>query len=75
MVAWEEAGSAMEGMGQAGTVVSSHGKQAGAGERTLSIKGMQAVLAQAQQLALGRGWEGPLSCRPLLFPPLVGLPC
>lgn len=34
MTARGEAGSGMDGMGQAGTVVSHHGKQAGCGERT-----------------------------------------
>lgn len=48
MAAWREAGSRMEGMGQEGTVISYHGKQAGYGERALRTRGMQAVLAHVQ---------------------------
>lgn len=73
MTAWREAENGMEGMGQAGTVVSSHGEQAACGERTLSTKVMQAELAQAQQAASGRDWKSPWSYLPLPFPPLVGL--
>lgn len=63
----------MEGLGQEGALVPSYGKQVGVESRR-GIRRMQATLAQVQQMALGRGWEGPMSCLPLLFPLLVGLP-
>lgn len=63
------------GSGTSGDCSSSHGQWAGHGERILSIRGTQAVLAKAQQLALVRDWEGPTSHLTFLFPLLVGWPC
>lgn len=41
------------GMGQAGTVIFHHSKQAGCGKSTLSIRGMQAVLARTSRWLVG----------------------
>lgn len=66
MAAKGEAGSGMEGMGQAGTGLPSQP----AGRRWREE--MLAMLAQAQQEAWGRNWEGAGSSLPL---PLMGWPC
>lgn len=42
------------GLWQVRTVVSSYSKQAGYGDTILSIRGIQAMFAQAQQVALAR---------------------
>lgn len=66
-------GDGTQGLWQVGTMVSNNSKQAGCGERTLSIRGIQAMFAQAPQVALGRDWEGPWSHLPLPYPLPVGL--
>lgn len=53
------------------TMASRQGVETGLG----SIRGMQAVLVQAQQVACGRNWEGPCSNLLLPFPLSVVLPC